>query len=120
MFLGDTMILTVVNRDKTDFASRAIIISIASSFVSSDHYITGVKWVSNKLVSVSWMNRAQNVSIISHCREARMWTCTEVSFFFNKKWHPLYSIIAVLHASIKLKLGGWHLLQPCLRGAGLI
>ena len=88
MFPGDTMILTVVNRDKTDFASRAIIISISSSFVSSDHYITGVKWVSNKLISVSWMNRAQNVSIISHCREARMWTCTEVRLFFKQDMAP--------------------------------
>ena len=54
---------------------------------SSEHYVVGVKWVNDNLVSVIWMNRAQNLSVITHCEERRLWACHEVSSFKCSKMH---------------------------------
>jgi hypothetical protein len=46
-----------------------------------DFYLTSAGWVGydNHHVSAIWMNRAQNVSIITSCR-APNWTCFEVRY----------------------------------------
>ncbi|XP_046386963.1 inactive dipeptidyl peptidase 10-like isoform X2 [Ischnura elegans] len=41
-----------------------------------DHYFTAVTWISNRQVSVIWMNRRQNVSIISVCK-GPLWNCDD-------------------------------------------
>lgn len=56
---------------------------------SRDFYLTSAGWVgdSNQQVGAVWMNRAQNLSIVSACVSPN-WTCIEVSekicFVFNK------------------------------------
>lgn len=45
-------------------------------FSQQDHYFTAVRWVDNGRISVIWMNRAQNVSIITICK-ASLWYCNE-------------------------------------------
>ncbi|TMS06326.1 Inactive dipeptidyl peptidase 10, partial [Larimichthys crocea] len=37
------------------------------SFEKSEYYVTMVKWVTQEMLSVRWMNRAQNMSILSLC-----------------------------------------------------
>ncbi|GAB6023350.1 Inactive dipeptidyl peptidase 10 [Chamberlinius hualienensis] len=41
-----------------------------------DHYITAVGWASNTNLSVIWMNRRQNLSIVSICSPP-LWICNE-------------------------------------------
>ncbi len=45
---------------------------------TSEHYLTGVKWISENSVVAVWSNRLQNKSVISTCR-ASQWICTRVS-----------------------------------------
>jgi hypothetical protein len=47
----------------------------------SDYYITAADWVgdSNDFISVTWMNRAQNLSIVTTCHHDQNWTCHGVS-----------------------------------------
>jgi hypothetical protein len=43
----------------------------------SEYYFTAISWLQSESVSVIWMNRAQNVSIVSHCATPT-WICKEV------------------------------------------
>ncbi|XP_039298265.1 dipeptidyl aminopeptidase-like protein 6 [Nilaparvata lugens] len=43
---------------------------------TTDYYFTGVTWVSSTEVSVIWLNRAQNVSMVTICKSP-MWFCQE-------------------------------------------
>lgn len=45
-----------------------------------EYYLTSADWIGNKNTKISavWMNRAQNLSIITAC-EAPEWKCIEVS-----------------------------------------
>lgn len=43
----------------------------------SEYYITMVKWVNQERLSVRWVNRAQNVSILSLC-DVTTGACTKV------------------------------------------
>lgn len=43
----------------------------------SEFYITMVKWVTKERLSVRWMNRAQNMSILSLC-DVTQDICTKV------------------------------------------
>jgi Dipeptidyl peptidase IV (DPP IV) N-terminal region len=47
----------------------------------SEYYITAADWVgdSNDFISVTWMNRAQNLSIVTTCHHDQNWTCHGVS-----------------------------------------
>jgi Dipeptidyl peptidase IV (DPP IV) N-terminal region len=44
-----------------------------------EHYFASAAWVSQTEVSVVWMNRAQNLSVVTLCKSP-MWYCQEVSF----------------------------------------
>ncbi len=55
-----------------------------SSLFSRDHYVTGVRWVTPTLLSVVWMNREQNLSVVTHCEQQRRWGCHEVR---EEYWH---------------------------------
>ena len=51
---------------------------LISHFLFRDHYFTGVSWSpKSDRVAVNWMNRGQNVSIVSECKDP-IWICTEV------------------------------------------
>lgn len=45
--------------------------------VCRDYYITMVKWATSTKVAVNWLNRAQNVSILTLC-DATTGVCTKV------------------------------------------
>lgn len=45
---------------------------------SRDYYLSAATWLSATEVSVVWMNRAQNLSIISICKSPT-WACVEVA-----------------------------------------
>lgn len=45
--------------------------------VFREYYITMVKWATSTKVAVTWLNRAQNVSILTLC-DATTGVCTKV------------------------------------------
>ena len=47
-------------------------------FAFSDFYFSSVVWVTPRAVAVTWLNRAQNMSVVSKCSEPR-YDCEEVS-----------------------------------------
>ncbi|KAL4616633.1 inactive dipeptidyl peptidase 10-like [Arapaima gigas] len=51
------------------------------SFQKSEYYITMVKWVTSQKVTVRWVTRAQNTSILTVC-EASTGECVKVHKFF--------------------------------------
>ena len=75
---------------------KIIIFSLSLSLVShlhscsppaasnSDHYITSVTWIDSSTLSISWMNRAQNVTILSKCSEEIDWMCEKVGLTFEQ------------------------------------
>lgn len=73
------------------------------STLCREHYVTSLSWVHlNQQISVVWMNRAQNLSIISSCSSPK-WICVEVIemclndfniyiyFYFFFLWGTSYS-----------------------------
>lgn len=52
--------------------------SLSSLFFTREHYFASAAWVSQTEVSVVWMNRAQNLSVVTLCKSP-MWYCQEVS-----------------------------------------
>lgn len=49
----------------------------ASLPINREHYFASAAWVSQTEVSVVWMNRAQNLSVVTLCKSP-MWYCQEV------------------------------------------
>ncbi|XP_055869674.1 dipeptidyl peptidase 4-like isoform X3 [Biomphalaria glabrata] len=49
-------------------------LSPPQELIGKDHYFTTVKWASDNEVLITWMNRAQNYSVLSLC-SARKGTC---------------------------------------------
>jgi len=52
---------------------------------SQDHYFTSVSWIDDETVSITWMNRVQNVSTVSKC-QAPAYRCGEVYFEKSEYW----------------------------------
>lgn len=46
-------------------------------FCCREYYITMVKWVTNMMLVVNWLNREQNISILTLC-EVTTGLCTKV------------------------------------------
>uniref|UniRef100_UPI0037E8AFD8 inactive dipeptidyl peptidase 10-like n=1 Tax=Semicossyphus pulcher TaxID=241346 RepID=UPI0037E8AFD8 len=55
------------------------------SFERSEYYITMVKWVTQERLSVRWVNRAQNMSILSLC-DVTTSECTKKHVMTSEKW----------------------------------
>uniref|UniRef100_A0A3Q3H0A4 Dipeptidylpeptidase IV N-terminal domain-containing protein n=1 Tax=Labrus bergylta TaxID=56723 RepID=A0A3Q3H0A4_9LABR len=55
------------------------------SFEKSEYYITMVKWVTKERLSVRWVNRAQNMSILSLC-DVTTSECTKKHVMTSEKW----------------------------------
>ncbi|RZC38500.1 inactive dipeptidyl peptidase 10, partial [Asbolus verrucosus] len=81
----------------TDLHSRMV--KPPQALVGQDYYLTSAGWIGQKntQVSVVWMNRAQNLSIISACL-APNWTCieTHAERAAERAWldiqeHPVFS-----------------------------
>ncbi|XP_060517195.1 inactive dipeptidyl peptidase 10 isoform X2 [Cylas formicarius] len=69
------------------------------ALVGQDYYLTSASWIGQKntQISVVWINRAQNLSIVSACL-APNWTCieTHAERALEKSWldiqeHPIFS-----------------------------
>lgn len=53
-------------------------VNALSRYFIREFYFTAVTWVSQTEISVVWMNRAQNYSLVSICKNP-LWMCQEVS-----------------------------------------
>nr|XP_046259544.1 inactive dipeptidyl peptidase 10-like [Scatophagus argus] len=82
------------------------------SFEKSEYYVTMVKWVTRERLSVRWVNRAQNVSILSLC-DVTTSDCTKKHVMTSEKWldrqneEPVFSKDCTrFFISVPLKHGG--------------
>ncbi|XP_039883381.1 inactive dipeptidyl peptidase 10-like isoform X1 [Simochromis diagramma] len=82
------------------------------SFEKSEFYITMVKWVTKERLSVHWVNRAQNMSILSLC-DVTQDICTKKHVMTSDKWldrqreEPVFSKdCTTLFITMPLKHGG--------------
>ncbi|XP_032424054.1 inactive dipeptidyl peptidase 10-like [Xiphophorus hellerii] len=79
-----------------DGSSASIQIRPPDSLENSDFYVTMVKWVTRQNLSVRWVNRAQNMSILSLC-EASSGACVTKHLMTSEAWldrqhqEPLFS-----------------------------
>ena len=51
-------------------------------FLNRDYYFTAVSWVRSDAIAVIWMNRAQNISLVTECNQPT-WICKKVSFVYH-------------------------------------
>ncbi|XP_034550115.1 inactive dipeptidyl peptidase 10-like isoform X1 [Notolabrus celidotus] len=82
------------------------------SFERSEYYITMVKWITKERLSVRWVNRAQNMSILSLC-DVTTSECTKKHVMTSEKWldrqneEPVFSKdCTTLFVTMPLKQGG--------------
>uniref|UniRef100_A0A672IYG3 Dipeptidyl peptidase like 10 n=1 Tax=Salarias fasciatus TaxID=181472 RepID=A0A672IYG3_SALFA len=82
------------------------------SFERSPFYITMVKWVTHDKLSVRWVNRAQNVSILSLC-DVTLGSCVKKHVLTSEKWldrqneEPVFSKdCSTFFITMPLKHGG--------------
>uniref|UniRef100_A0A3B5MDL8 Dipeptidyl peptidase like 10 n=1 Tax=Xiphophorus couchianus TaxID=32473 RepID=A0A3B5MDL8_9TELE len=68
-----------------DSSSASIQIRPPDSLENSDFYVTMVKWVTRQNLSVHWVNRAQNMSILSLC-EASSGACVTKHLMTSEAW----------------------------------
>lgn len=50
-------------------------------WLHSNYYFTSVSWINESDLAIIWLNRAQNHSIISICKEQNNYECMNVSLF---------------------------------------
>ncbi|MED6265279.1 hypothetical protein CHARACLAT_023719 [Characodon lateralis] len=85
--------LHVVSLDGSSFTTQ---LRPPDSLETSDFYITMVKWVTRQNLSVRWVNRAQNMSILSLC-DATSGDCMKKHVMTSEAWldrqneEPLFS-----------------------------
>jgi len=75
----------------------------------SEYYFTAVTWVSVTEVSVVWMNRLQNLSLVTVCKSP-MWFCQEV----NK-----LSLLLTLQLPL-IKCNSWTVFLPQFQMATIL
>ena len=63
-----------------------------SSFSCSEYYFTAVSWVRSDAVAVIWMNRAQNISLVTECNQPT-WICRVVSTVYFLWFQAVYYIL---------------------------
>ncbi|XP_037343583.2 inactive dipeptidyl peptidase 10-like [Pungitius pungitius] len=77
-----TVRLYVVTLDGSSFTTE---LRPPDSFKKSEYYITMVKWVTRDKLSVRWVTRAQNMSILSLC-DVTTSDCTKKHVQTSEKW----------------------------------
>nr|XP_019955180.1 PREDICTED: inactive dipeptidyl peptidase 10-like [Paralichthys olivaceus] len=80
--INPTVRLYVVTLDGSSLTTE---LRPPDSFEKSEYYITMVKWVTKERLSVRWMNRAQNMSILSLC-DVTTADCTKKHVRTSEKW----------------------------------
>ena len=63
---------------------------IIFSYFCRDYYFTAVSWVRSDAIAVIWMNRAQNISLVTECNQPT-WICKKVSFVYQQENKLLFS-----------------------------
>ncbi|KAG1652987.1 Inactive dipeptidyl peptidase 10 [Nymphon striatum] len=51
------------------------VITPPSSIIDRDHYFTRASWINDDSLSVIWMRRSQNFSVVSTCKDSSRWSC---------------------------------------------
>uniref|UniRef100_A0A8C3AHJ8 Dipeptidyl-peptidase 10 (Non-functional) n=1 Tax=Cyclopterus lumpus TaxID=8103 RepID=A0A8C3AHJ8_CYCLU len=80
--INPTVRLYVVTLDGSSLTTE---LTPPDSFEKSEYYITMVKWVARDRLSVRWVNRAQNTSILSLC-DVTTGDCTKKHVMTSEKW----------------------------------
>ncbi|XP_029937129.1 inactive dipeptidyl peptidase 10-like [Myripristis murdjan] len=95
-----------------DGSSQMTELQPPDSFEKSEYYITMVKWVTEEALAVRWVNRAQNMSILSLCN-ATTAECVKKHVMTSEKWldrqneEPVFSKDGtVFFITMPLKHGG--------------
>ncbi|XP_042282856.1 inactive dipeptidyl peptidase 10-like isoform X1 [Thunnus maccoyii] len=107
--INPTVRLYVVNLDGS---SQTTELRPPDSFEKSEYYITMVKWVTQEKLTVRWVNRAQNMSILSLC-DVTTEGCTKKHVMTSEKWldrqneEPVFSKdCTIFFITMPLKQGG--------------
>ncbi|XP_022596984.1 inactive dipeptidyl peptidase 10-like [Seriola dumerili] len=107
--INPTVRLCVVTLDGSSLTTE---LRPPDSFEKSEYYITMVKWVTEERLSVRWVNRAQNMSILSLC-DVITGDCTKKHVMTSEKWldrqneEPVFSRdCTTLFITMPLKHGG--------------
>ncbi|XP_029385720.1 inactive dipeptidyl peptidase 10-like [Echeneis naucrates] len=107
--INPTVSLYVVTLDGSSLTTE---LRPPDSFEKSEYYITMVKWVTEERLSVRWVNRAQNMSILSLC-DLTTGDCTKKNVMISEKWldrqneEPVFSKdCKTLFITMPLKHGG--------------
>ncbi|XP_071328756.1 inactive dipeptidyl peptidase 10-like [Trachinotus anak] len=107
--INPTVRLHVVTLDGSSLTTE---LRPPDSFEKSEYYITMVKWVAEERLSVRWVNRAQNMSILSLC-DVTTGDCTKKHVMTSEKWldrqneAPVFSKdCTTLFITMPLKHGG--------------
>ncbi|XP_068602718.1 inactive dipeptidyl peptidase 10-like [Brachionichthys hirsutus] len=69
----------------TDGAASPTELTPPDRFENSDYYVTMVTWLTQAKLSVRWVNRAQNTSVLSLC-DVTAGDCTEKHVMTSEKW----------------------------------
>nr|XP_020475860.1 inactive dipeptidyl peptidase 10-like isoform X1 [Monopterus albus] len=107
--INPTVRLYVVTLDGSSLTTE---LGPPDSFENSKYYVTMVKWVTQERLSVRWVNRAQNMSILSLC-DVTTGGCTKKHVMTTEKWldrqneEPVFSKdCKTFFITIPLKHGG--------------
>lgn len=86
-----------------------------------EHYFASAAWVSNTEVSVVWMNRPQNISVVTLCKSP-MWYCQEVRVATATHIHSIMIIFSffrhikrVVTVVVGLMSFPYHIFQQMFR-----
>ncbi|KAG8432367.1 hypothetical protein GDO86_016850 [Hymenochirus boettgeri] len=74
-----TVKLFIVNVENPD-TIRTVQVPVPSLLSTSEHYLSWVTWILDERVSVQWLERSQNISLISICdfkESAHVWICPQ-------------------------------------------
>ncbi|XP_034041971.1 inactive dipeptidyl peptidase 10-like [Thalassophryne amazonica] len=95
-----------------DGSSQTTELRPPDSFAKSVYYITMVKWVTGEKLTVRWVNRAQNMSVLSLC-DVTTNSCMQKHVMTSEKWldhqteEPVFSKdCTVFFITMPLKHGG--------------
>jgi len=72
----------------SDISSKKTLTPPESIRAQGDFYFSSVVWVTSRVVAVTWLNRAQNISVVSKCSEPE-YNCEEIHLertFDRKGW----------------------------------
>uniref|UniRef100_A0AAV2K0Y0 Uncharacterized protein n=1 Tax=Knipowitschia caucasica TaxID=637954 RepID=A0AAV2K0Y0_KNICA len=83
--MGQTNPSVSVHVVSLDGSSRSTELGPPDSFIKRDFYVSMVKWLSSERVVVSWVDRAQNKSILSLC-DASSGACSKKHVATTEKW----------------------------------